>query len=248
MFRWRSNSISRSSDEATALCAELDRRAEQATRDRLAHLAGLVLNTEPDWQQHAEADFAFIQQITAVRAAMRRARAGSATSSLLETVLRFQVSTLFLDECHRYLTSDPAQRERMHLVTGIITPDGVRVMSRIEKVTYAQQTNAYVMADPTATHKQLIALTESHGHDLLAMYHSHPTHGLESTQPSATDIANQDRFAAIGWDAIGGIFSLDGYVRFFSTCKDFTVGLYGNGADIISVGPRETIAKIHAAS
>ena len=66
----------------------------------------------------------------------------------------------------------------------------------------------------------------------------------ESTQPSDTDVANQERFAAIGWDAIGGIFSLDGYVRFFGTGKNFDVELYGNGGVVVSTGPRETVIKL----
>ena len=175
---------------------------------------------------------------------MRRARTGSPLSSRPETHLSFQVSSLFLGESHQYLTGDPAGRERLHLVSGSITPEGRRILSRMEKVSVEQQSAAYIKADPTATHKQLVALTERDGHDLLAVFHSHIMHGMESTQPSATDIANQQRFAAIGWDAIGGIFSLDGYVRFYSTCKDFDLQVYGNRADIISVGRRETIVKL----
>jgi hypothetical protein len=77
------------------------------------------------------------------------------------------------------------------------------------------------------------------------MFHSHIMHGAASTRPSGVDIANQQRFVAIGWtDVIGGIFSLDGYVRLFSTARDFSVSLYGNGADIKSDTPREKIIKL----
>jgi hypothetical protein len=114
----------------------------------------------------------------------------------------------------------------------------------MEKVSLKEQSPSYVRADPAATHRQLVALTERDGHDLLAVFHSHITNGADSTQPSPTDIANQERFAAIGWDAIGGIFSLDGYVRFYSTCKDIDVQVYGNRAEILTVGRRETIVKL----
>jgi len=43
---------------------------------------------------------------------------------------------------------------------------------------------------------------------------------------------------------IGGIFSLDGYVRLFSTAHDFALSLYGNGVDIVTDGPREKILKL----
>jgi hypothetical protein len=53
------------------------------------------------------------------------------------------------------------------------------------------------------------------------------------------------RFCAIGWhEVIGGIFSLDGFFRAFSTARDFTFQPYGKGAEIVSQSPRETIKKI----
>ena len=76
------------------------------------------------------------------------------------------------------------------------------------------------------------------------MAHNHVMHGLDSTRPSNVDLANQDRFVKIGWDAIGGIFSIDGYARFFSTASDFDFSLFGAGAAIVSDAPRETIIKL----
>jgi len=230
--------------DATALCVELEERIEAASRARIAQVAQAALALQEGWQTALERDFAFLLQVTAVRAAMRRARTGSLILPPAENLLRFQVSSLFLRECHEYLTADPVGRERLHLVSGTITPEGVRVLSRMEKVNVEHQSAAYVKADTMTTHKQLVALTERDGHALLAMFHSHIMRGAESTQPSDTDIANQERFAAIGWDAIGGIFSLDGYVRFYSTCKDIDIDLYGNRADMISAGPRETVVKL----
>ena len=232
------------SHDATSLCRELERRIETATCKRITEMARSILAMHDGWPTAIDNDFAFLVQATKVRAAIRRARAGSVMPLHYENHLRFQASSLFLSECHQYLTGDPAGRERLHLVSGSITPDGLRVISRMEKVTFEQQSAAYVKADPMATHNQLIELTERDGHDLLAVFHSHISNGADSTQPSQTDIANQQRFAAIGWDAIGGIFSLDGYVRFFSTCKDFDLRLYGNRAEIVSVGRRETIVKL----
>jgi hypothetical protein len=230
--------------EASDLCLDLEYQIEAATSERVAQLARGILTMQDGWETTLEREFAFLLQATKVRAAMRRARVGSLSAPHHESHLRFQVSSLFLWECHEYLTGDPAGRERLHLVTGTQTADRVRVLSRIEKVATEHQSAAYVKADPMATHKQLVALTERDGHDLLAVFHSHIMNGMDSTRPSETDIANQQRFAAIGWDAIGGIFSLDGYVRFYSTCRDFDLQVYGNRADVITRARRETIVKL----
>ena len=104
---------------------------------------------------------------------------------------------------------------------------------------------AYVRAAPQQTHKAIVQLIERDGHALHAMWHSHIMRGASSTRPSGVDIANQERFCAMGWDeVIGGIFSLDGYVRLFSTVRDFTVSLYGNGADLITDTARDKVIKL----
>ena len=63
----------------------------------------------------------------------------------------------------------------------------MRVLSRMEKITTEQQSAAYVKAHPMATHKQLVALTERDGHDLLAVFHSHLS---SPPRPSRTDVEN----------------------------------------------------------
>jgi hypothetical protein len=234
--------------DAHRLADQLDQLIEAATRDRLLKLA-LQLQSVPDsWEYQACQDFGFLNQIAKYRAAIkhvRRAFASAATQQASDSkLLRFCMSTAFLrHECFPYLTGDEQRREVLHLVTGPITADGVRVPSRIEKVAMQEQSAAYAAAEPLATHKQMVEL-EREGHALLACFHSHIAHGQESTRPSQIDIDTQDRFAFVGWEAIGGIFNLDGWVRLFSTSHDFTVELYGNGAEIVSAAPRETVLKL----
>jgi len=233
----------RGTDQARTFCREFEQRIELESCNRIAAIATTISALPEDWQISIEQDMAFVRHATVVRDAMRRVRL--VTPQLHpETRLRLQVSTLFLADSAKYLIGDPRGRERMHLVTGVIAPDGTRVLSRMEKLTYDEQNPAYVKAAAGQTHKQLVDL-ERDGHALLAVMHSHITHGAESTRPSPTDIANQERFVRIGWDdAIAGIVSLDGFVRLFSTAKDFDLDVYGNGVERISDAPREKILKL----
>jgi hypothetical protein len=47
--------------------------------------------------------------------------------------------------------------------------------------------------------------------------------------PSSTDFATHRRYETGGYPLIGAIFVLDGFVRFFSEDKPFTITIYGKG-------------------
>jgi hypothetical protein len=228
--------------EAKALCLEVEHALTVATQNRVAEMARVTREIRDGWPDELENGFAFIKEVTCALEAVRKVRGRVPGPAAMG--MRFQASTIFLQECHRYLASDPQGRERMILVSGLVTPDGLRILSRMEEVVASKQSAAYVEADGASTHKQLVRLTERAGHDLLGMFHSHMTTGAESTRPSNIDLANQGRFAAIGWEALAGIFSLDGYVRVFSTVSDFGFSLYGKGAQIVSDEPREKVIKL----
>ena len=230
--------------EARAIYSFVEQQLELVTRGRMSDMTRAVTDLPDTWHAAFENDVAFLQQIGNLRLALRRARAGSFVPARHESHLCFQVSALMLRDSFDYLVNDPAGHERLHFVTGPITPDGYRVLAHIQKVALSEQSRGFVKADPITSHQYLVQLTEHDGHDLLAAFHSHPLSGAAGTQPSNIDLATQDRFAALGWDAIGGIFSTDGYVRFFGTAKDFEISLYGNGAEIVSTAPRETIVKL----
>lgn len=216
-------------------------------RERLAKLSDRVEKLDKDWRDHVLEDLTFILEVSEARESLRHARAnaGDKAAYLDTSTLRFVVSELFLEDCWRYLTSDPERDELLHLATGTITEDGTRVISRMEKLEIAEKSATYVRADEKDTHLKLLDLTEKHGHPLLAMFHSHISRGASSTKPSSTDIANQERFVKLGCDAIGGIFSLDGYVRFFSTCTNFELTVFGKQTTKISDEPRMKVFKLN---
>jgi hypothetical protein len=198
---------------------------------------------DPGWQERLQNGATFVLEAASIRHAIRTACDYGVIPQPIP--LRFQASTLFIRDSHALLTGDPQGHERLHLVSGTVSEDGVRVLSRIVQVDTDQASAAYVRADARSTHNKIVELVERDGHQLMGMWHSHIMHGAHSTRPSGVDLANQQRFVDIGWDeVIGGIFSLDGYVRLFSTAHDFSITLYGNGVDIQSDGPREKILKL----
>lgn len=229
--------------DADHLARDLDRRVAQDACDRAARMLDTFKALEPGWQERLDSDAAFILQSARIRHALQQvAHHDDAAES---QQLRFQASSLFLRECHRHLTTDPSGNERLIVVTGTISPEGVRIISHVVGVDMDKASPAYVRANPQTTHNAIVQLVERDGHQPLGMWHSHIMRGANSTRPSGVDIANQERFSAVGWhEVIGGIFSLDGYFRIFSTARDFTFQPYGNGADIVSQSPRETIIKL----
>ena len=104
----------------------------------------------------------------------------------------------------------------------------------MEKLKYDRQSPAYVMADKTDSHQKIVSLAEDFGHYVLAVFHSHTSKGISSTTPSSIDHQFLRRMAQLGCHCLGGIFSLDGYVRFFKEKEGFDIDVYGKGVEKIS--------------
>ncbi len=156
---------------------------------------------------------------------------------------RYQISSLHLKDWHKDLISDPHGFERLKLVYGTVTEDGIIVLSRIETVKLESQSPAYVQANKEDSHKKIVSFSEDYGHMLLGMFHSHTAKGAAATSPSSIDIKNLERKDAIGIDCLGGIFSLDGYVRFFSL-KEFEIDIYGKGVEPVESKSTYKVFKI----
>ena len=155
----------------------------------------------------------------------------------------YQTSSLFLKECHDYLTGDPRRNEQLHLVTGPITEDGIKILSKMEKVKYEKQSAAYVRGDESDVHKRIFTLDEIYGHLVLAVFHSHISKGKNSTLPSSIDMEFIKRMESVGINCISGIFSLDGYIRLLSV-NDFSIHVYGKGIELIEDKPKLKIFKL----
>jgi hypothetical protein len=155
----------------------------------------------------------------------------------------YQISSLFLKESWDYLVSAPSRGERLHLVTGTVTQEGTRVLSKMQKLKLTDQSPVYVKADDRDAHQTIICLEEDFGHLVLGMFHSHMSKGAGSTSPSSIDTAFLQRMEKLGCNCLGGIFSLDGFVRFYAR-QDFELQLYGKGLVKIHDKPNDKLFQI----
>ena len=140
----------------------------------------------------------------------------------------YLISSWFLSECHAYLTSNPRGYERLHLATGIKVSPKSRTLERMVKVELARESAIGALADQNALQRALIEMDEW-GHHLYGLFHSHPGSGAQATRPSTTDLATHKRYEHGGYPLIGAIFVQDGFVRFFSEDKPFSITIYGKG-------------------
>ena len=229
----------------------LEKHNQVMLRECLIHsqkLGTIAQKLEGNWQRQIMEEAFYIMGITKGREALDNAiseiKKNKIKTPQKSTGTCYQVSSLFLNDCYQYLKADPRRNERIHLVTGTITAEGTKVLSRMEKLKYGQQSPTYVAADKTDSHQKIITLTENFGHHVLAVFHSHTSRGASSTMPSAIDHNFLQRMARIGCHCLGGIFSLDGYVRFFKEDERFDIDVYGKGAEKIADHFHHKIFKI----
>lgn len=140
---------------------------------------------------------------------------------------RYAVSSLFLYDSFKKLTAD--RDEQFFFVTGAEL-NGALILDQWAEFEHQKRTVAGVTGDVRSTHKALIRL-EQFGHRLLAHFHSHPSNGPSSTQPSGIDENFQKRLEAAGHLAVMAIFSRDGFVRFVRLDGIPEIEIYGSGVE-----------------
>jgi len=117
------------------------------------------------------------------------------------------------------------EAEGMVFVTGIDW-DGIGLATHLVEFPYAYRSVAGAAGEHQATHRIVID-THEIGMRLLALIHSHPGSGPDSNHYSATDAQTQ-----MLWERssrmIGGIWSRDGYLRWYSLKQPYTVKIVGN--------------------
>jgi hypothetical protein len=141
--------------------------------------------------------------------------------------LTFVVGTKFLYECYEYLTS-MGKNEVFHYVTGMKLGD-VLTLDNMQKVKLKEQSYCGAVTDEQSTAKAIINM-DRFGHHLHATFHSHPA-GIGS--PSSTDLTDLRELIAGGHKLIGGIFTMDGFLRFYSPLP-FELIIYGKGVEKIN--------------
>jgi len=104
----------------------------------------------------------------------------------------------------------------------------IRTVERLIPLKLDKSEMAYASADPIASSKVLIGL-EHYGSLLTCYFHAHPGNGSEANHPSSIDINNHTRLEAGNYCTVGGIFSRDGYLRFFTDKMAFRIIISGKG-------------------
>lgn len=82
----------------------------------------------------------------------------------------------------------------------------------------------------------ILGAMDDTGEQLTCYFHTHPGSGPKANHPSAIDLATQDRYERGGYCVIGGIFSRDGYLRFFSKNLPFSISIGGKGVSEVAQG------------
>jgi len=146
----------------------------------------------------------------------------------VEAPLVYVTGSLFLYQCFKYLTS-MGENEGLHFVTGIKL-GRIMTLDYMQKVVIKSQSQVHAEADLNSLFQHLIFADERFGHYFHAYFHSHPGN---NSHPSGFDMDYQIRLEAGGYKTIGGIFTRDGQMRFFSHKLPFIIEIYGKGVEQI---------------
>jgi hypothetical protein len=131
-------------------------------------------------------------------------------------------SWILRDSFHRCMERE---EEGIHFIAGIQLEE-MRVATRIISFPYAYRSVAGAKGDHRATH-QIMIETHEMGHTLLALIHSHPGTGLHANRHSTEDHRTHTLWEKTS-RMIGGIWSRDGYLRFFSVGLPFSIRIVGD--------------------
>lgn len=150
------------------------------------------------------------------------------------------IGSWFLKDCLKELCKKAD--EDMHIVCGLNFKN-CYTLERISKFRLSRQSLCGVEGDISSILTSLIAIEEN-GYFFTGWFHSHPGQSPGSVHESSIDIKTQKLLEAGNYVAIGGVFSRDGYVKFFSDQLEFNVMVLGEGVEKID----ENLFKISTAS
>ena len=123
---------------------------------------------------------------------------------------------------HSMLSQDP---EWACLVTGMHI-NGVRMLADALRVQFSSHSVGGLQFELGDFQKSLRNL-QRWGYSLHAIFHSHRFNGPVS--PSQIDLNTQRQLLEPAFPAIQAVFSEDGYIRFFSAERPFSIKIFGKG-------------------
>lgn len=147
-------------------------------------------------------------------------------------VARTIFSSLTLRQAFRICSA--SADEAMVFVVGIETARGTRYGLSVVQVGHTSQSPVSAEAAMVDSHRLSIRAHEAK-HPIVAILHTHPGRGAGATTPSAIDLRTHTAWEQ-AWPLVGGIFSRDGYLRFFSAGTPFEVEVCGNHMERVGDG------------
>lgn len=133
---------------------------------------------------------------------------------------RFVVTASFLAKSWRFVCGAgreaPGRQgdEVFHYAVGVPVDPTTFLITEFVGVEFSAQSSSFLKVSDASNIRALEWL-DDWGLALGCHFHSHPGFGAGATRPSATDRRFQERLERGGHVAVGGIFSRDGYLRFF---------------------------------
>lgn len=136
------------------------------------------------------------------------------------------IDSLVLSDCYQTLFVDP-DIETIVYLTGMELSEGDATVNRRVEMDHEVQTAVKAAGTPEGSFDTLLEM-EKCGHQLLAHCHNHPGANETAPEPSDVDRNYQEKLEGGGYDAVGLIMSIDGYVRVFTNDLDVDVTVHGN--------------------
>lgn len=141
----------------------------------------------------------------------------------------YKIPSLILLKSFGFLNQQ--DEESLHLMTGINLGEEI-ILDMIISVKFAHSSIGGVRADPDDNLKKLVLL-DDYGFALYAVVHIHPSNGMRSTHQSDIDKNFQETLERGGYKSVLGIFSRDGFLRFYRTEDDFEIKIIGKGIEVV---------------
>jgi hypothetical protein len=148
---------------------------------------------------------------------------------------QYYISSITLYDCFHFLNQQ--EEESLVFMTGMKIGN-IRTIEKIITFKFSHQSIGGVRGDPGDALKALLRL-DKFGHALYATVHIHPGFGVVATCPSAIDTRYQESLECGKYKTVMGIFSRDGYVRFFNLKNNFEIYIFGKGIEeVVDESPR----------
>mgnify|MGYP000028730820 CR=1 FL=1 len=136
----------------------------------------------------------------------------------------FIMDVLFLKECYQSLF--PGEKEEEIFLTGVKV-EKINVLTRKIEIE-TESSEKKVEDQPKSSFRKLREIDRS-GMPFLGVFHSHPKRF--SPEPSSQDLEQFEKYEDHGFRALGGIFTRNGNIRFFTRNLNFEIMIKGYGIE-----------------